>query len=133
MSFKKFELAPSQARTASGATDWFVAETITMAMVGIDITAASGTIAFDLWLEGTDDDGTTSYELVADQVLQTNGAAASATVNTNVRDIVDNKTTTAAAKFSAIYKHLPTGKVRLAWLLTGTTPSVTFSGSLHGK
>jgi hypothetical protein len=50
------------------------------------------------------------------------------------RNIVTNKASTTPEKFSARYDFLPMKKIRLAWILTGTsTPSVTFTARFGGK
>jgi hypothetical protein len=100
-----------------------------MLFVGIDITAYAGGAGFTAWLQGSDDGGTTWYDLLADQVLPSTGVEVGGTPATNVRDICDDAA--AAGKFSAVYKHIPTDYIRLAWDLDGT--SVTFSSSAVGK
>ena len=127
---QRTELLPSAAQTASAASSGQQLSTIQQAIVGVDITAGSGTITdFDLWLECSDDGGTTWYRLVADHVvIDSTGADSQDQVN-----IVDNKTTTAAERYLAVYQVLPSDYVRVRWTLTGTTPSLTFSVSLVGK
>jgi hypothetical protein len=133
MSATRQEIFASQAVTTSGNTTPVDAATLTMLMIGVDITAGSGTVVLDVFLEVSDDGGTTWYECPADQVLLSSGLAGENTVVTDHRSIVDNKTTTAAAKYLAVYKHLPGDVFRVRWILTGTTPSVTMSISFVGK
>lgn len=129
MSSRRIELLASATQTASGQSAKFAVTTLTMGMVGLDVTAADTVSDFTAWLEGSDDGGTTWYELVADHVLPSTGVAAGGTVAANDRDICDG--VTAAGKHAAVYKHLCADYIRLAWTLAGT--SVTFSASLVGK
>jgi len=124
---ERFELAASAARTATGNSAAFEINT-TRLMLGVDVTAASGTSPqLDLWLQGSDDGGTTWYDLVCDQVLKTAGSAAvSGTVALNVRDVVDAKVSTAAESFMGLYSDLATDTVRVRWVISGATPSFTF-------
>ena len=133
MAAQRDEFLASQAVTASSNSPAHELSTVTMLMVGVDVTAGSGTPTLDMWLQGSDDGGTTWYDLVADQVLKSAAAAASNSVSTNVRDIIDGKTTTTAEKFVAIYKHVPTDRVRLNWIMSGGSPSLTLSASWVGK
>ena len=127
------ELQASALQNASGNTAAYAVPTKTQLLIGIDVTAAAGTPVFDLWLQGSDDFGTTWYDLVADVALLTANDAAGGTVRTGVRDVIDNKTTTTAVQAVAIYKNLPTDKVRLKWILTGASASMTFSASMVAK
>lgn len=122
----------SGAVTASGQSAAFDIRTNSIGWVTVDVTAASGTIVFDAWLEGSNDGGVTWEEIGHNGGNLTTGTA-SATAITAGRDIVDNKTSTAAARFSAFYPWLPMTKIRLAWTLSGSTPSVTFTARFGGK
>lgn len=105
-----------------------------MAAIGVDVTAVEGTSPqLDLWLEGSTDGGTTWFELVADQVLKSSGVAAGNSPATNVRDIVDAKTTTTPEKFLGLFKHLACDVVRVHWAISGTSPGFTFAVDLVGK
>jgi len=125
MSAQRIELVASAQQTANGNSAAFAVNTATMAMVGLDITAYTGATGFTAWLQGSDDGGTTWYDLVADQVLDSTAVEIGGTVLTNERDICDD--VAAAGKHSAIYKHLAADQVRLAWDLDGT--DITFSCS----
>jgi hypothetical protein len=122
-------LLASATQTATGQSAAFAVPTLTMAMIGVDITAVSSVTDFTCWLEGSDDGGTTWYELVADQVMEHSGAQTENAPDNDQRNIVDSKTAT--GKHAAVYKHLATDYVRLSWYFAGT--SVTFSASLVGK
>lgn len=131
----RIELVASQTFTTSGNSDAVSVPTAVMAMLGVDITAVVATITdFDVWLEGSDDGGTTWYELPCDLVLKSSGTGTANSVGATQRNVVDSYTTASAAKFVGIYKALPADMVRLRWILTGTgSPSETFSASLVVK
>jgi len=131
---ERIELQASVQQNASGNSGQFSIPTMVQAILGVDVTAGSGTISdFDVWLEGSDDGGTTWYELPCDLVMKSSGTGTANTVAANQRNVVDSKTSTTAEKFVGIYKALPADVVRLRWILTGTTPTMTFSASLVGK
>jgi len=121
--------------TANGNSGgWIDLPTTTMLAVLVNILAGSGTITgLDMWLEASPDGIAGPFEVPADQVLLSSGVAGANTVQANVRDIVDAKTTTAAAKALGVYKHLPAGKYRVAWTLAGTTPSFPIQIFIQGK
>lgn len=134
-SFSPIILQPSGAQTGSSAGTWQAVPNATSLAVMVDVTAASGTIVFDAWLQGTNDSADANgYDVPADVVfIDTGGGAGAGTVTTNAKDIVDNKTTTAAARFTARYGVFPYKYCRLRWTLTGSTPSVTFSATAGTK
>lgn len=121
--------------TANGNSGgWIDLPTTTMLALLVNVLAGSGTIAgLDMWLEASPDGLAGPFECVADQVLKSSAAAAANTVTTNVRDVIDAKTTTTAEKFQATYKHLPDAKYRVAWALSGTTPSFPIQIWIQGK
>jgi hypothetical protein len=127
MAADNFEIVPPGSQSASAASPWFTVDTATMLMVGVDITVGVSVTRFDAWLEGSDDGGTTAYEIPADLTLVSDASAAGQTPAANARNIINNHTGTGAKKAIGIYKHLPTDRVRLRWILNGT--SVTFSSS----
>ena len=135
MAADRIEILESGEQNASGNSGAVNLKTATMAMLTVNVSSVSGTSPqLDVWLQGSDDGGTTWYDLVADQALQTKSDdAAGGTVRTNVRDVVDAKTSTDAERFMAIYKHLPTDKVRLRWKISGTSPAFTFGARLVVK
>ncbi|HOC18440.1 MAG TPA: hypothetical protein PKK95_09240 [Vicinamibacterales bacterium] len=130
----RFALLASQAQTASANSSAVQVATITQAVVGIDITAGSGTVSdFDLWLEVSDDGGTSWYPLAPDVVIVDSTRAATWNVDADHAYIVDSKASTTAEKYLAVFKQVPADYVRLRWTLTGTTPSLTFSADMVGK
>ena len=132
MAAKRVELIAANSVTGDGQGGWMPISTIIMAEVAVDITAASGTIALDVWLE-VSSDKIKAYEMPADRVLKSSGVAAANASTAGVRDIVDNKTTTTLEKFLAVYQQLPAAYARIAWTLSGTTPVVSFTATLTGK
>lgn len=131
-SSQRFEMHASAAEVATGNSAWFSVPTLSMLAMGVDLTAISGAGAtLSVWLQGSDDGGTTAYDIASDQRFESSTAATDITAALDKRNIVDAET--AVAKWMAIYKELPTDTVRLAWVISGTTPSITFSASAVGK
>lgn len=133
MSATRSELVASSAFTASGVSASLSVPTANHLFVGVDITASSGTPVLDLWLQGSDDGGTTWYDVPFDLALQTSTTATENTTRTNDRSIIDNRTSTSAAQFLGIYKSLAADKIRLKWIISGSSPSFTFSASVVAK
>lgn len=130
----RVELLASAAQTASSNSASFKISTIDHAVVGVDITAGSGTVSdFDLWLEVSDDGGTTWYPIAPDVVVVGSTRAATWTVDLDDAYIVDSKASTTAETYLAQFPAISADYVRVRWTLTGTTPSLTFSVSLVGK
>ena len=126
-------MVASTAFIASANSAAFSVPTGEQLMIGVDITAASGTPVLDLWLQASDDGGTTWYDLPHDIAMQSSSTATENAPTTLVRSIIDNRTSTSAAQFVAIYKSLPSDRIRLKWIISGTTPSFTFSASMVTK
>lgn len=131
MSARRIELVASAVQSGSANSDAFSVATLTMGVVGVDITAITSTPDLDIWLQGSDDGGTTWYDLPYDQQLTSAAAAADLTANTHKRNINGTSSAAAVSKHAAVYKHLAADVVRLAWVLT--TGTITFSASLVGK
>lgn len=136
MSAVNLELLPLQAYTVGAAGGAIDVAGLKELWVTVRLTTGSGTLGnFSVYLEGTDDEGTTWYELVADTVLKNNGAADDPTTNVDKRNIVDNETTiiTTETKWTAQYTRFP-DKVRARWILSGgASPSETFGVKAVGK
>ena len=130
----RLELLPLGAQTASGSGGWQAVPNASMATVFVNVTANSGTPTLTVFLEGSDDGGTTAYPLIADFGVETitTGDPDGVAVTTARTAIVNNITTT-NQKCQATYKHLATDFVRARWLIGGTTPSYTFTVKLVGK
>ena len=133
--FTPITLQPSNAQTASGAGAWQPVPTGSQLGVMVDVTAASGTVVFDCWLQGTNDSADANgFDIPADQVLlDSGGAAATGTLTGPIRDLIDNKTTTTAVRAVGVYKVFPFKYARVRWTLTGSTPSVTFTATAGVK
>ena len=132
MATSNFELVTGT-QTATGQGSGKLITTNSMGVVDVNITAASGTLVFDLWLEGSNDNGVTWFELFHNGAMKTSGLAAENAPSAAGRPIIDNKTTTTLEKFCAIYPWLACKYIRAAWTLSGTTPSVTFTARFGGK
>lgn len=129
MASKRTTLVALAAFTGAGNSVDVDVLTGTMAAVEVDITAGSGTITdCDVWMEGSVDGGATWFRLLAN-VIDANGTD----VVTARSNVVNNKATTTAERYGAIYNYLPCDKVRARWTLTGTTPSLTFAVYLGVK
>lgn len=133
MSAENVELV-SGAQTATGQSPKRQIKTATMGVVSINTTVVTGTTpVFNAWLEYSPDNGTTWLEVPYDQQLTTTGTAADTTANTNKRNINGTANRTTTGKDTAKYNHLAAGHYRLAWIITGTTPSFTFAATLAVK
>jgi hypothetical protein len=94
----------------------------TMMDVMVILGTGSGTITdLDLWIEGSNEaEGATNFHRLHADTIDANGTD----VVTPRSNIVNSKATTTAEKYGATYKHLPVRRVRAAWILAGTTPSI---------
>lgn len=124
MASQRITIQSSAAQTASGNSSYFLVSTATQAVCYVDITAASAVSDFDLYLQGSNDDGTTWFDVPCDHVLDDAGGAVA-----TQRNIVNNETGT--GKWTGVFKVFPYKHVRAKWALTGT--SVTFSVILDVK
>ena len=132
MSVSTLELIASATQTASGNGAWIPVQTLTMLQVEVDITAATSITTFDLWLQGSAVGGADEgYDLPCDRQLTTLATAAGNAPVADLRDIVQNKTTSTAQRDIGIFKHVPAKYVRVKWILSGT--DVTFSVKGSGK
>ena len=127
------EMVASAAFTSSGNSSAFPIPSCTNLFVGIDMTTGSTVTALDMWLQASDDGGTTWYDYPADITLKDASTAAAAGAETaasgtqSTRDIVDNYASTSAQRFVGIYRGIASDRIRLKWVFTGT--SFTFSAS----
>ncbi len=133
-------LAPG-AQVASANGGWIDVSDSKELLVALRLTAGSGTLShFSVYLEGTDDDGVTSYELLADTVFKNTlvsspTAAEPTSLRTNKRNIVDDETAiiTINSRWTATYTKFGK-KVRVRWIITPTAaPSETFGVRAVGK
>lgn len=124
-------LLASAAQTGSSNSVPLPVATATMLAVQVDITAGSGTPTLTLWMEGSNDDGTTWFRLVANAIVtDINGTIADVANRSN---IVNASASTTVDRYGAVYNYLPCKLVRSRWTLTGGTPSRTFSINVSGK
>ena len=131
---QRFEFHASGAETATGNSGAIQIPTFSQMLVGVDVTAVSGTTpAMDIYLQGSDDGGTTWYDMPYDLQMTTAAAPADIDANETRRNINGTAAAAATGKHLAIYKEIPTDTVRLRWVISGTTPSFTFSASGVGK
>lgn len=106
-----------------GATD---IPTLSLLEVTINVTNVTGTLtAANFWLEASDDGGNTWFAVAYDQQLTHTITATDPTANVNGRNIngtssITPTTLLTSTKWTAVYKHLPAGMVRLAYVITGT-------------
>jgi len=119
-----YTIHPSAARTATGVSaDVVNISGAKSAALTVEITATSGTDTPTLiaYLEAFD--GTGWVSIVADAI--TSDAAANGGPE---RDVVN--AATATGDWSGVYHSFPYEHIRLAYTITGTTPSFTFLASL---
>jgi hypothetical protein len=128
------EILASGTFTASGNSAPFQVPTASQLVVGVTITAVSGTSPLlDAWIQVSTDKGTTWYDMPADLVLLTDTTTASSTPVAR-RDIVDASDGTSTKRiYLGVYKDLAADRFRLKWIISGTTPSFTFSASVVAK
>lgn len=129
MAYRYLDIASGQV-TASGNGTGIPVNVSTMGDFIVDITQASGVTAFDLWLQGSND-GVIYADLICDLALKLADTAASGTVRTNVRDIVDAKADNSLETFLGRMNVLAVKYIRAKWKLTGT--SITFTVRGGGK
>ncbi len=132
---ERIELLASAAQTTSGNGASIDIPGYRELLVTVNLTAGSGTLsAFSVYLEASDDGGSTWYELVAETVLKNTATAGDPTVNSAKRNIVtETAIVSSATKWTAVYRTFGE-KVRARWLITPTsTPSETFAVKAIGK
>lgn len=133
MRAQTIELLPSGTLTGSGETTGFPVKTGTMAVVGVDVGTEGGTTPeLTVWLQVSDDGGTTWYDMPYDQAMVTSTGDTDVTADTDKRNIVD-EITSGDAQHIATYKHLPADTVRLKWVISGTSPTWPVSASMVVK
>ena len=120
--------AVSISAAANGAS--FQVATLTMAHVTCELTSESSLVAFDLWLEGSTDGGTTWSWLACDHqqglYASTIGEKTAAEHKRNIASVAS-----ANGVWAATYKHLPCDLIRVRYNLT--SGSVTATVELVGK
>ena len=133
----RFEMVTSGA-VASSNSSAFQLTTSTNLFVGVDVTSCAGTPGtFDIWLQASDDGGTTWYDYPADYSQVGTGASSNRTsgaLGAPIRNITGTAghAVTTANKYGAVYKNIAADRVRLIWLVA-TFTSCTFSASAVAK
>lgn len=129
------QLLDSAALTADGTTDYFKIPTATMGELHVEVVSGSGTItAFDLWAQSQSEASASPVDILWDRAVKTADSATEGSARTNVRDVVDAKSTTTAEYFWAKIDALAASRFRLKWKLSGTsTPTLTLNAWLVVK
>jgi hypothetical protein len=122
MAMKRTTLVATMTITGNGNSVEMDVQTGTMMDVTVILGTGSGTISdLDVWMEASNEgEGATNWHRIHADTVDANGTD----VVTARSNIVNNKATTTAETFGAVYKHLPASKVRARWTLAGTTPSI---------
>jgi hypothetical protein len=125
-------LAAGSVLTATGQGTSKAVPTITMAALAVNLIAFSGSGAtFTAWLEGLIV-GTSWCQIPYDWRIKSSAAATDITSGTaGNRNAVNVETATSI--WLAVYKHLPFDYVRLAYVISGTSPNVTLGAWLKVK
>jgi len=132
------EMVASAVQAASGNSAAFSIPTASNLMIGVDLTACGGSTVATLWLQASDDGGTTWYDYPADLTLQGANTAATGTLSAapGQRNIINTLTcgsTLTIVPYVAVYKNIATDRVRLKWILSAVTTGITFSASMVAK
>lgn len=135
MSAQNITILPSQALTTTATGGSIDVSGLRELLVTLNITAASGTAGnFEAYLESSDDDGATWYEILCEDTFKTGTAAPGQETDSLRRDIVSQASIpTAGDKYVARYTkfgRLIRGKVILTG---GASPNVTLALKAVGK
>lgn len=129
----RFSLIASAAQTTTAQGGAIYVGGIREMVVLVDVTAVSGTTPqLTLYLQTSRDGGSTWFDLIHDgAVVLSAGAVEGQGSPRGTRNIVG--TATATLKASAQYEGAIGDYVRVAWVISGTTPSFTFQVDAVGK
>jgi len=132
---KTIELLPATTITADSEGLPIKIPNLTMAIVGVALAAATGTtVKLSVWLQVSDDGGTTWYDMPYDLQLKTQTGTADPSAVVNKRNILSEMTETDDnTNHLAVYKHIPADFIKLKYAVSGTSPSYAVSASLVGK
>lgn len=132
MSIQRFELHPMGAEIATGQGAAIDVKDLKEMAVLFDLTAISGASAeITPWLQGSQDGGSTWFDIVHDAAkLSGAGKAEPSGVASGNRNL--GVSIAAVVKAYARYIVFP-DQVRAAWVIAGTTPSITFGLYIVGK
>jgi hypothetical protein len=118
--------------TGSGQTPAFNLTEVKQGAISLNITAASGTTPkLTVWLQESDDGGTSWYDVTADVVQKSVATAAEDAALASKRNICTEAD--AAATYRAHYSNLNSDYYRLKYVLSGTSPQFTVSVALNAK
>ena len=116
----------------------FQLSTSTNLFIGVDVTSCTGTPGtLDVWLQASDDGGTTWFDYPADLVMSGTGTSASRTSGTlaaplrNITGTAGHAVTT-TNKYVGVYKNIATDRIRVQWIIA-TFTSCLFSISAVAK
>ena len=125
----RYQLLSSIVLTGSGQTGAFDVAPGTYDLTAT-ISAASGTSQqLTLWLQQSDDGGTTWHDVILERRMDTSASAADPTVDSNKRNIFYQAT---AALQTIARVTITSDKVRAKYILAGTSQQFTVSASLNG-
>lgn len=118
--------------SGSGQTPSFNLSDLKIGAVTVNITSVSGTSPeLTIYLQESDDGGTTWYDCVADVVQQTTTAGVEVTASTTKRNITSSAST--AGTYRARYDNLSSDYYRIKYVVGGTGPQFTLTASLNAK
>ena len=118
--------------TGSGQTPAFNLSEVKQGALTLNITAASGsTPKLTVWLQESDDGGTTWYDVVADVIQKSVTTAAEDAAATSKRNICTE--VDAAGTYRGHYSNLASDYYRLKYVLSGSSPQFTVSVALNAK
>lgn len=128
----RVELLASAAQIATGNGGGIAVGNLKELTVYVDLTAISGTAPLlDVWLQSSSDGGTNWYDMLYEAGSMDAAAnAVPGSSSTWSRDVLSGVSATSRA--TAIYKSFG-DLVRVRWVISGTTPSFTFSVKSIGK
>lgn len=146
MGATRFELQAAGPQVATGQGGQVTVAGIKEMEVFVNVTAQSGTTpVLTVFLQSSSDGGTTWYDLPHDGVLETEATAAegdhrseaiatdAGTNKGGARNVIHSLAGASVPQAAfARYKNLG-DLVRAAWVISGTTPSFTFSVKAIGK
>jgi hypothetical protein len=118
--------------SGSGQTPAFNISDVKQGAITLNITAVAGTTpVMTVWLQESDDGGTTWYDTYADVVQKNSTTGVEDAAATNKRNICSSATV--AAQYRAAYSNLNSDYYRLKYELTGTGPQFTVNVSMNAK
>ena len=135
----RFEIIPSGTYLTGGsATQAFSLTTSQNLAVTVEVTSCAGTPGtLDVWLQASDDGGTTWFDYPADIDLMGTGASTSRTSGTiagplrNITGVAGHAVTTKNT-YTAVYRGIANDRIRLSYIIT-TFTSCVFNAAAVAK